>query len=78
MGTLHVYLGDYGLKKIMTGTRMFANSTMQVATPGFQSPEQLRGEELSTSSDVYALGAVLTDLFGMQPIWKGLTVHSII
>ena len=57
---------------------MFGNSTMQAGTPGFQSPEQLRGEELSTSSDVYALGAVLTELFGMQPIWKGLTSHSII
>ena len=62
----------------MTGTRMFGNSTMQAGTPGFQSPEQLRGEDLSIGCDVYALGAVLTEFFGMQPIWKKQTSHSII
>ena len=54
----------------MTGTRVYGISTMQSGTPGFQSPEQLRGEELSTSCDIYALGAVLTELFSRQPVWQ--------
>lgn len=68
--SFRVYLADFGLGKAMTGTRAFGISTMQSGTPGFQSPEQLRGEELSTSCDVYALGAVQTELFGRQPVWQ--------
>lgn len=53
----------------MTGTKVFGVSTMQSGTPGFQSPEQLKGEKLGIECDVYSLGAVLTELFGMKPIW---------
>lgn len=78
-GTLHVYLADFGLGKVMTGTRVYGMSTMQSGTPGFQSPEQLRGEQLNVMSDVYALGAVLTELFGSKPIWQEqFTSHTII
>ena len=73
-----MYLGDFGLGKILTGTRVFGNSTMQAGTPGFQFPEQLCGEDLTTTCDVYAFGAVLTELFGMKPIWENVTGHTII
>ena len=73
-----MYLGDFGLGKMMTGTWVFGHSTMQAGTPGFQSPQQLRGEDLSPSCDVYALGALLTELFGAKPIWDKLTNHTII
>jgi len=33
---------------------------------------------MSISCDVYALGAVLTELFGMKPIWEEQTNCSII
>lgn len=42
---------------------------MQSGTPGFQAPEQLRGERLGIHCDIYALGAVLTEVFGAKPIW---------
>ena len=78
-GTLHVFLADFGLGKVVTGTRIFGLSTMQPGTPGFQSPEQLRGEKLDVTCDIYALGAVLTELFGMKPVWQEqLTSHTII
>ena len=52
---------------------------MQAGTSGFQAPEQLRGEAISITCDVYALGGVLTELFGMQPIWEAKhTNHTII
>ena len=75
--TLHVFLADFGLGKIMTTTRIFGTATMSAGTPGFQSPEQLKGEGLGTSSDVYAMGGVLTELFGENPLWGSLACHAI-
>jgi len=40
-------------------------------TPGFMSPEQARGEPLSTRSDVYALGATLYHLLAGSPPHAG-------
>ena len=61
-----MFLADFGLGKVMN-TRAFGTATMKAGTPGFQSPEQLKGESLGTSADTYALG-VLTELFGEKPL----------
>ena len=53
----------------MTATRVIGTATKLA---GFQSPEQLKGESISISSDVYSLGAVLTELFGGRPIWPNI------
>ena len=77
--TLHVFLADFGLGKIMTTTRVFGTATMSAGTPGFQSPEQLKGEGLGTSSDVYAMGGVLMELFGENaPVGEpGMSCHHV-
>ena len=51
----------------------FGTATRTAGTPGFQSPEQLKAEELGTTCDVYALGGVLTELFGGKPLWGDLS-----
>ena len=52
---------------------------MQCGTPGFQSPEQLQGEKPDVTCDIYALGAVWTEPFGMRPVWQEQhTSHTII
>ncbi|HPF70000.1 MAG TPA: serine/threonine-protein kinase [Candidatus Krumholzibacteria bacterium] len=55
-----VRLLDFGIAKLLEDdapqlTRPFA----QVLTPEYASPEQMRGEDITTSTDVYALGLVL-------------------
>ena len=72
-----MYLGDFGLGKVPTGSRVFGKSTMQAGTPAFQSPEQLRGEDLSRSCDVYAFGAVLIEVLGKKSVWPEKQYHHI-
>ena len=74
--TLHVYLADFGLGHIINATIGIGTATMQAGTPGFQAPEQLKGESIGVSCDVYALG-VLTKLFGKQPLWDKMAPHTI-
>ena len=75
--TLQVFIADFGLGRVMTMTRMFGTATKLAGTPGFQSPEQLRGDDVTCSADIYALGAILTKLFGGKPIWGNLSSYAI-
>jgi serine/threonine protein kinase/tetratricopeptide (TPR) repeat protein len=58
---------DFGIAKILDpsafGGGLEATMTMvRVLTPGYASPEQVRGEIITTASDVYSLGVVLYEL----------------
>ena len=57
---------DFGIAKLLDPeTSLLAESTMTVAalmTPEYASPEQVCGENITTASDVYALGIVLYEL----------------
>ena len=47
-------------------------------TPGFMAPEQARGEELSASTDVYALGATMYQLLAGKPPMTGNSATEVI
>jgi hypothetical protein len=67
-GTLKLL--DFGTAKLLDGTGDTALTLtgMRVMTPAYASPEQVRGEAISTVTDVYALGAVLYELLsGHRP-----------
>ncbi len=70
-----MYVGDFGLAKIKAGTRRTTQS--KAGTPGFQAPEQLRGEDIGPHCDVYAFGCITYELFSERPIWDGLSTHAI-
>jgi eukaryotic-like serine/threonine-protein kinase len=57
---------DFGIAKLLDPeTPVLEESTMTVAalmTPEYASPEQVSGENITTASDVYALGIVLYEL----------------
>ena len=39
-----------------------------LGTPGYMSPEQVRGDEIGPSADVYALGAILFEILAGEPL----------
>ena len=62
----------------MNQLHVAGRTTMQAGTPAFQPPEQLKGETCGEGSDVYALGCIITELFGKQPVLSGMAPHTII
>ena len=56
---------DFGIAKLLDPDAENEAATLtglQVMTPGYASPEQVRGEPASTAADVYALGLILYEL----------------
>jgi eukaryotic-like serine/threonine-protein kinase len=52
---------DFGIAKVLT--EIPGNeATLMAMTPGYASPEQIRGELIGTATDVYSLGCVLYKL----------------
>ncbi len=54
---------DFGIAKLLSAERTNETQTHTfVFTPEYASPEQLRGETLTTATDIYSLGVILYEL----------------
>ncbi|GAA4046636.1 serine/threonine-protein kinase [Agromyces indicus] len=59
-------LADFGIARLLDESRLTATGRI-IGTPGYLSPEQVRGETLSSAADIYALGLVMLEaLTGVQ------------
>ena len=63
-----VKLLDFGIAKLLAspgagaGGEPFTRPTSRLLTPEYASPEQMRGEAITTASDIYQLGLLLYEL----------------
>ncbi|MBL8213130.1 MAG: serine/threonine protein kinase [Bryobacterales bacterium] len=59
---------DFGIAKLMDSAATGSQTTgIALWTPDYASPEQLRGQTITTRSDVYALGLILYEMLSGKP-----------
>jgi serine/threonine-protein kinase len=78
-----VYVIDWGVARVLktrrTSTMFAAVDALEqsddetaagamLGTPGFMAPEQMRGDDVGPSADIYALGALLFEILAGEPL----------
>ncbi len=78
-----VYVLDWGVARVLTdpddarssaddipslGGGSETSTGSLLGTPGYMAPEQVLGQEVTTATDVYALGAILFELLASDPL----------
>jgi eukaryotic-like serine/threonine-protein kinase len=63
-GAGRVHVLDFGIAKLLdnTGEEALTATGVGILSPAYAAPEQIRGEPVTTATDVYALGGVLFEL----------------
>jgi len=69
-GRGRVKITDFGLAGLAAS---FGESEIASGTPAYMAPEQLAGREVTTRSDIYALGLVLYELFTGKRAFEATT-----
>jgi eukaryotic-like serine/threonine-protein kinase len=67
---------DFGIAKILDPAAGAETTMLRPMTPEYASPEQIRGEPITTASDVYSLGVVLYQLLTGRSPYPGGTRSS--
>lgn len=87
----HAKILDFGLAKLapvahgvgisaiptVTAEELLTSPGTAIGTIAFMSPEQVRGEELDTRTDIFSFGAVLYEMTTGQPAFAGSTAGVI-
>jgi hypothetical protein len=71
---------DFGLAKVISSATSagLTQAGMLLGTPHYMSPEQIRGEEVDTRSDLYALGVVLYEALTGRVPYDGSSLNSLV
>ncbi len=66
----HAYLTDFGLAKYVGAHARITRANQWVGTLDYLSPEQIRGEPLSPSADIYSLTCLLYHCLSGEPPFR--------
>ncbi len=61
--TSRVKIADFGLARVAAENVELTSRGVAIGTPAYMSPEQVRGEELDSRSDLFAMGCVMYSMF---------------
>lgn len=70
----HAYLTDFGMAYRDDRTQRITSTGQIVGTPGYLAPEQLTMQPVSPSTDVYALGMLIWEMFAGEHPYAGLPI----
>ena len=74
-GETALKIADFGIARSLRS--QLRGHSSRSGTPGYMSPEQIRGEPLSPASDMYSLGCVIFELFSGQPVFPLNDIDSV-
>ncbi|MBS1790712.1 MAG: serine/threonine protein kinase [Acidobacteria bacterium] len=69
-----VRITDFGLAGL---AEQFRGQEVMSGTPAYMSPEQLAGKEVTTRSDIYALGLVIYEIFTGKRVFDASTLDDL-
>lgn len=70
-----VKLLDFGLVRPSSDTFNTMTGTV-VGTPQYMSPEQVKGEKVGATTDLFSLGTVLYQMLSGEPAFRGNSLHA--
>ncbi len=73
-GKGRVRITDFGLAGF---AEQFKGSEVMAGTPAYMSPEQFAGKEVTTKSDIYALGLVLYEVFTGKRVFEAGSLEEL-
>ena len=70
-----IRLGDFGIAKVLDGTRDFANTC--IGTPYYMSPELFKNKPYSYKSDVWGLGCVIYEMCNLRHAFDAQSLNGL-
>ena len=73
-----VKVADFGLAKAVDKINLVTQAGKVVGTPAYMSPEQTRGEAVSTVSDIFSLGVVAYEMLASKRPFEGGSYSEVV